>query len=997
MALRTSLVLSGDASGANAALDSLDQNMGAVSAEAEKMAAAYDKVDRAIDRLGKAQSEAAIETQKIKAAFGAAEITFEEYNRRLLETNTALNLVKSQHQSAVGALKQAQSAIGEAGVSAGQARAGYQNLGRQIQDVAVQLQGGANIGTIISQQGGQVADAVSQMGGRFGSFAAFLAGPWGAAIIMAVSAIANLAQSMWSAGDAADEHKKASEDLAKAIDAVVQSSNRAARSTEASIRLEIQQANALRTTAKEAYNQANAQWALAKAKAAAAGASISPGAPGYSNTFNLGEQAKQEALARTAKAEMDKNDAAMRGLDGAIRQKVGTIAQMDVRAKLDGSAAATLKYDRALDQLNERLRVGTISEAQYRSALERAMRTRDAEADAAQKAARAHDRNSGAKGAAARASREAERAAERHAKAEEQLSVAIARGNYAFEQRMGRLADQTTLLPASTLGFEAPKPLTIAEQIAQDNAKALSQLPDITGRWNAELDASIERLEKIGGLGQTIAGLSKALLRGDVSGLPGATGAAVKTLFSMPAGTAQIGGRDVSVTLGQRIEQIFDGENSKFGKTMKAVLQGGSTGLAFSTAIFGQSGNNFGAMAGGALGDKFGEQFLSSGLSKISKGLGDFAGPIGSIVGGLIGGALGSLFTSKPRGSGTVTQDSVTSTANNGQIKATLDSMGLGIQQAIAKVAGSLGGTVGRYAVGIGNYKGQYYQVSSNANDPFLGQAEYSKKSGQDVYDGTDGAAALRAALSVAISQGAVQGLSAKVAAALKSSTDIDQALSEAMKVQDLEYAVDGVAGAMRKEIRAFENTAKERIDLAKKYGFDLLAVEKLNAAERLKLEEKLQDQQIGSLKQLIEDMTSGSMFEGSAIDRRQALLDQIATTKAEADKGVEGAADKLANLLGQFNDVSKAAYGTTDAFAADRTAILDAARDAIAKANQRLADAKAAAQSDPALEQTNAALDENNNQNAQMIALLQSLGANLSGLGRGSVNYAALARMAAV
>jgi len=89
-----------------------------------------------------------------------------------------------------------------------------------------------------------------------------------------------------------------------------------------------------------------------------------------------------------------------------------------------------------------------------------------------------------------------------------------------------------------------------------------------------------------------------------------------------------------------------------------------------------------------------------------------------------------------------------------------------------------------------------------------------------------------------------------------------------------------------------------------------------------------------------------------------------------------EGAADKLAKLLEDLNAVSKEAFGTTGGFAADRSTIQDVARDTIAKANQRIAEAQKV--SDPALAETNAALDENNGQNAQIIAILQAFQAQL-------------------
>ena len=95
-------------------------------------------------------------------------------------------------------------------------------------------------------------------------------------------------------------------------------------------------------------------------------------------------------------------------------------------------------------------------------------------------------------------------------------------------------------------------------------------------------------------------------------------------------------------------------------------------------------------------------------------------------------------------------------------------------------------------------------------------------------------------------------------------------------------------------------------------------------------------------------------------------------TTK-DAKEILTGTEDSFANLkvltneqLQDLNEASRDAFGTTGGFASDRTTILDAARDTIAKANQRIADAQAATDSAVV-----SALDENNDQNAQMLAAL--------------------------
>ncbi|OZA18508.1 MAG: hypothetical protein B7Y02_01470, partial [Rhodobacterales bacterium 17-64-5] len=217
MTLRTSLVITGDAANATAALDSLDKGLAEASAEAKKLQKAFADADKSIEQLAAAQTRAKTETLAAKVALKAGSISAQEYNARLLETKTALSLVEGGHRGAVTALKQAQTAIGGAVVSTRAAAAGYTNFGRQVQDVAVQMQSGTNLGTIISQQGGQIADAVAQMGGRFAGLASFLAGPWGAALIVGTGMLVNLGIELLSTGDAADEADGKARDFSKGL------------------------------------------------------------------------------------------------------------------------------------------------------------------------------------------------------------------------------------------------------------------------------------------------------------------------------------------------------------------------------------------------------------------------------------------------------------------------------------------------------------------------------------------------------------------------------------------------------------------------------------------------------------------------------------------------------------------------------------------------------------------------------------------------------------
>ena len=110
----------------------------------------------------------------------------------------------------------------------------------------------------------------------------------------------------------------------------------------------------------------------------------------------------------------------------------------------------------------------------------------------------------------------------------------------------------------------------------------------------------------------------------------------------------------------------------------------------------------------------------------------------------------------------------------------------------------------------------------------------------------------------------------------------------------------------------------------------------------------------------------------------------------------MEGAGDTLAGLYEQLNAANKSAFGTTGKFAAGQSQILDEARAAIARANEQITKAQATS-SDPALVTTNAALEENNDQNVRMIHAIEQSNLLLSKLtpsGGGGFNLAELAHV---
>lgn len=426
--------------------------------------------------------------------------------------------------------------------------------------------------------------------------------------------------------------------------------------------------------------------------------------------------------------------------------------------------------------------------------------------------------------------------------------------------------------------------------------------------------------------------------------------------------------KSISGSIETSMDKVF-GSKGSFGTTLK------NAGLGY--AAGGLTGSRTGGAVGGAIGGAVGKELLGSALGS----LGQFAGPIGAIAGGLLGGAIGGLLKKTKTGAANITSvdGDATLSGNSSAFKQAAKGAASDVQGGLADIADMLGGAIGKFDVTIGQ-RHDDWRVRAGAGS-------LKVAAGAKEFD-DDEAGAKAYAIQLAISQGAVIGLSTAVAKALKSSDDLDTALEEALNVQEIEEILGGVGVSLAKEFKAFEAQAKERLRIATEYGFDVVAIEKKNAEDRAALTEKLLEAQVGSLQRLVDEMTSGALFEGSAVEQRAAILKEIETAKADVAAGKDGAADTLASLLQQLNTVSKEAFGTTGQYAADRVMILDQARSAIAAANAQIAAASASsasASSDPALATTNATLDENNDQNAQLLALVRTLPADIAAvIGKG-------------
>lgn len=165
----------------------------AAAADQDRYAASAAKIKAALDPAWQAQLRLNQELREARGAFRAGALSAEDLAREELRLKAAMDQVAGS--------------AGRQTSSIGQRKAGFQQLGYQIQDVTAQAATGTSALIILAQQGGQVAQAVDMIGakGKLGAFAAFMGGPWGAVILGAVSIGGMLASTLLKSGDAADK------------------------------------------------------------------------------------------------------------------------------------------------------------------------------------------------------------------------------------------------------------------------------------------------------------------------------------------------------------------------------------------------------------------------------------------------------------------------------------------------------------------------------------------------------------------------------------------------------------------------------------------------------------------------------------------------------------------------------------------------------------------------------------------------------------------------
>lgn len=249
--------------------------------------------------------------QRVEFLF-AAQVSGQEQLQKLISSVDSLRKETEQLKSANAGLASSTDSVIRNGTRYNNAldaqskalrqnRQGTQQLGMQINDFATSVSTGASPMQAFNQQLGQVGFAMAQMGGATGKVGAFLAGPWGAAIVIATMALGPLIENLFAVGEESKKTQKAAEDLDSAVEA--------RKGSEENLRL------ALAKTATE-YRQ-----------------------------IRLEMQANALTAMNTAKVELGARLAVLQGLKAERKEIEGTIkAAGGLRAQSEMATGQSLRY-----------------------------------------------------------------------------------------------------------------------------------------------------------------------------------------------------------------------------------------------------------------------------------------------------------------------------------------------------------------------------------------------------------------------------------------------------------------------------------------------------------------------------------------------------------------------------------------------------------------------------------------------------------------------------
>lgn len=405
---------------ANGGLNLGSADLRDAAAAAQQQAAAIGLIEDAARRAALAVNDESEATRLYIQAASAARIEAERQSTTLNQQAAAMERleIETAQTGRAQTLFAVQNRQGV--VSTGQARAGMQQLGFQIQDLGVQFAMAAGSGNVmkgvmtgLAMQGPQVVSAIAMIRGSAGGLVGFLNGPWGAAFMAATSVAAILGAQLLSTGDDAEKAAKKVDVLTDSLKAL-----REERANQGQVGQVEKELNRLRE------ERMNPDIRRARGETPESYARRQD-AERAKLDIRIGELEQQ--IAWNAVAEQGRVDASERKSQRGSRSGSGAsnMAEINAMAKLEAATndveRAQAKLTLTRKQAQDQLKAGKITEAQATAQISAA----ETELNRAQSAQKALTKS---RGEAAKASKEALRE-------QQQLTQQ-------YEQQSAQLADQ---------------------------------------------------------------------------------------------------------------------------------------------------------------------------------------------------------------------------------------------------------------------------------------------------------------------------------------------------------------------------------------------------------------------------------------------------------------------------------------------------------------------------------------------------------------------------
>lgn len=822
----------------------------------------------------------------------------------------------------------------------------------------------------------------------------FLVGPWGIAFTVGLLILSTFADGLMRASDEADKNAKANglvkmsvEDLTKAIDDLTAAQNKAAKSAR-DAKVDSQayaaylyiQAEAARDAARAELEKAIAQAQAANSRAVG-GRALNYGA-------NYTAANAQDDVTRLT-ASLEKVGEAADKARTAYRRAKAELIEYDTTTA--AAAKAQDAYTTATRKLREEFAQGKISRDQLTAGIAREKATLESVKDADKNAAAARREHNKELRDAAKAAREADREHEKLLRTIERLTSTYGGGGKKLNTLANDLAEigRLSLPKVGQDGTVTAGDIPLAQSVdmsveidRQRRAEEQRQAQELFKDMFANVPTLREQVEAAERLKQAEKELADIRLNDALQGIA-SLGSAIDQLFG-----GSFGGKAANLlgSILQKRSEVGNMTEAEKRYTDGLTKLFGDVGIKIDTGTIQKLGRGIAGAQTGALVNEVTKPLANALGVKTSKTGAQIGGAIGGatgipggdIVGSVIGSLVGGAFKKTKYGGVTLTNATgdFSTFGNSAKAQAAAGDFATAIQSGLQSIADQLGGDLGGFNITVGTRHGDYRVNTS-------GTSLKKKKGAVDFND--DAAAATAYAIQQAVAQGAITGLSEAVQRALKSSPDIDKSLAEALKVQQVEDLLGNMGSELQKTFKALEQQFAERVRIAKQYGFDLVKIEEVNQKDRLAAIEAAVAERVGSLQTLVNDLTFGSLFEGSATAKRDAVQREIEKERA---KGAQMDANTLSDLYRQLVENSREAFGTASVqFSTDRqtalsgaAAVIEQQRAAVEAAAQQQRDQLTAAQTQNTLtNETNDLLAQQNALLANIEALFGSWGGGLS------------------